>query len=135
MSERHGHCLCGQSIFTLNEDNPTVALCHCTHCQKVTGSAYSVNVLAPRDKFTVSGPLKKFDDVGDSGKRITRWFCSECGAPIWSDAEAMPGVAIVKGGSFDDTSWIKPTLEIYCGSRQAWTAPHEGLAAFAKMPG
>lgn len=135
MTKHSGSCLCGKTTFTLEDENPTVALCHCTHCQKSTGSAFSVNALAPRATFTVSGPLKKFEDVGDSGKAITRWFCSECGAPIWSDAEAMPGVAIVKGGAFDDTSWIKPTLEIYCDSKQVWAPLQDGLATFAKMPG
>ena len=47
----------------------------------------------------------------------------------------MPGVAIVKGGAFDDTSWLKPTLEIYCNSSQAWAPLQEGMATFAKMPG
>lgn len=72
MAEKHGGCLCGQVRFTVTEDNPAVAICHCTHCQKVTGSAFSLNALAPRGKFSCSGPLKKFDDVGDSGKALKR---------------------------------------------------------------
>ena len=82
-----------------------------------------------------SGPLKAFDDIGDSGKPLKRWFCSQCGSPIWTEADAMPDTAIVKASAFDDTSWIKPTLEIFCDSRQAWTPKIEGLASFAKMPG
>jgi hypothetical protein len=116
--KRLGHCLCGKTSFVLDEQNPTVALCHCTHCQRATGSAFSINVLAPREKFSVSGPLKAFDDTGDSGKSLRRWFCSECGSPIWSDAETMPGTAIVQGGAFDDTGWIRPAMQIYCESKQ-----------------
>ncbi|MCI4680370.1 GFA family protein [Rhodoblastus acidophilus] len=135
MSEHKGSCLCGKTTFTLTDDAPTVALCHCTHCQKSSGSAFSVNVLSPRARFSVSGPLKKFDDVGESGKPLRRWFCSECGSPIWTEAEAMPDVAIVKAGGFDDAGWIKPTLEIFCDSKQQWTPLPEGLARFARMPG
>ncbi|HUO53578.1 MAG TPA: GFA family protein [Rhodoblastus sp.] len=135
MSEHKGSCLCGQTRFTLTDDAPTVALCHCVHCQKSSGSAFSVNVLTPRANFSVSGPLKKFDDVGESGKPLKRWFCSQCGSPIWTEAEAMPDMAIVKVGGFDDTGWVAPTLEIFCDSRQQWTRLPEGLARFARMPG
>lgn len=135
MSEKHGGCLCGKVRFTVTDEAPTVALCHCTHCQKLTGSAFSLNAISPLAKFSVSGPLKAFDDVGDSGKKLKRYFCSECGSPIWTDAEAMPGAAIVKASAFDDTSWIKPALELYCDSRQAWTPKIEELTSFAKMPG
>ncbi len=135
MAEKHGGCLCGQVRFTVTDDAPTLALCHCTHCQKTTGSAFSVNALSPSAKLRVSGPLKAFDDIGDSGKPLKRWFCSQCGSPIWTEADAMPDTAIVKASAFDDTSWIKPALEIFCDSRQAWTPKIEGLASFAKMPG
>ena len=135
MTERHGSCLCGKSRFTLTDENPTVAICHCTHCQKSTSSAFSLNALAPREKFSVSGPLKKFDDTGDSGGAVARWFCSECGSPVHTEAAALPGMAIVKGGLFDDTSWLKPTLQLYCDSRQPWTPLAEGTANFAKAPG
>jgi hypothetical protein len=135
MTLRSGSCLCGQSHFTLDDDQPTVAICHCTHCQKSTSSAYSVNAISPRAKFTVSGPLKKFADKGDSGGAVDRWFCAECGSQVWTEAEAMPGAAIVKAGCFDDTSWLKPTLEIFCDSRQKWTPLVEGAGSFAKMPG
>ncbi len=51
--KRHGSCLCGKITFTLDEENPTIAVCHCTHCQKQTGSAFSLNALAPGSKFHV----------------------------------------------------------------------------------
>jgi hypothetical protein len=135
MTVHHGKCLCGKTCFTLADDKPTVALCHCSHCQKSTGGAFSVNVLSAAANFTVTGPLKKFDDIGDSGKPVRRWFCAECGSPVWTDAEALPGTAIVKAGLFDDTGWIKPALEIYCESSQAWTPAAEGATRFPKMPG
>jgi hypothetical protein len=135
MTERHGSCLCGKTQFTLKDDKPTIAICHCTHCQKSTSSAFSVNALSARSNFTVSGPLKKFDDIGESGGAVTRWFCGECGSPIYTEAAALPDTAIVKGGVFDDTSWLQPALQIYCDSRQTWTPLAEGTANFAKAPG
>jgi hypothetical protein len=74
-------------------------------------------------------------DKGDSGLGLNRWFCAECGSPIWTEAEAMPGAAIVKTGCFDDTRWLKPTLQIYCDSRQDWAPLAGETANFPKMPG
>jgi hypothetical protein len=135
MTIRHGSCLCGKTRFTLDDEQPTVAICHCKNCQKQTASAYSIVAISPREKFTVSGPLKKFADKGDTGGSVDRWFCAECGSPIWVEAEAMPTSAIVKAGCFDDTSWLNPTLQIYCDSRQEWAPIPEHTANFAKMPG
>jgi hypothetical protein len=47
----------------------------------------------------------------------------------------MPGAAIVKTGCFDDTRWLKPTLQIYCDSRQDWAPLAGETANFPKMPG
>ena len=135
MTERHGKCLCGKTTFALNDDNPTVAICHCTHCQKSTGSAFSIVAIAPRDRFVCAGPLKKFEDVGESGGAVNRWFCAECGSPIWTESSAMAEAAIVKAGCFDDTSWLKPTLQVFCESREAWVPLVDGTANFARMPG
>lgn len=135
MTRRSGSCLCGKSHFTLDDEEPTVAICHCTHCQKSTASSFSIVAISPREKFTVSGPLKKFADKGDSGLAVDRWFCAECGSPIWTEVEAMPGAAIVKAGCFDDTRWLKPTLQIYCDSRQDWAPLASDTANFAKAPG
>jgi hypothetical protein len=134
VTKKTGQCLCGRTTFTLTDDNPTVAICHCTHCQKQTGSAFSIVTISPRDRFVCAGPLKKFNDIGESGGAVSRWFCAECGSPILTEAAAMAGAAIVKAGCFDDTSWLKPSLQIYCDSRQEWAPLAEGTANFAKTP-
>lgn len=57
-------------------------------------------VVVPKDKFTTSGPIKKWKGTADSGNAVYRWFCSECGSPIAHDPEAAPVIAI-KGGTLD----------------------------------
>ena len=43
--------------------------------------------------------------------------------------------AILRAGTLDDTSWLKPTMEIYCDSKQPWVQLGGGLKSFPKMPG
>jgi hypothetical protein len=115
-----GGCLCGQVHYAAEAEPVFVGLCHCSHCQKSTGSAFRVAVAIPTAALSVQGTLKTFDDRGDSGKILHRRFCPDCGSSIVNEGDAMPGVSIVGAGTLDDSRWVEPTLEIYCDSAQSW---------------
>jgi hypothetical protein len=134
MAEMTGGCLCGQVRYTANTDPVFVGLCHCTHCQKQTGTAFSVLVGIPKSAMSIQGRLKTFHDTGDSGQPVDRNFCPECGSPIFSDVAVMPGLTFIKAGTLDDTSWLDPKMHVYCGSAARWTPIPEGSQKFAKMP-
>lgn len=112
------------------------AVCHCSHCQKTSGSAFSVVLGVPADSvvLTKSDTLATFKDTGTSGKYVLRKFCKACGAPVISDAAAFPGILFVKAGTLDDTSSIKPSLHIWTGSAQSWVAIDETAKTFPENP-
>lgn len=112
-----GGCLCGQVRYTAADATMTV-LCHCTHCQKQAGSAFSIVVVTPKAGFSVEGPIKTYVDKGDSGADVLRRFCEVCGSPIVTEADN--DLAIIKAGTLDDTSSLKPTVQLYCDSAQPW---------------
>jgi hypothetical protein len=130
-SSYQGGCLCGRVRYTAKDPVMSV-LCHCTHCQKTSGSAFSTNVLVADANFTLSGTTKAFHDKGDSGKSLDRHFCPECGSALFTRAEALPNLTIVKAGSLDDPSWVQPASQIYCDSSQAWVKGSLDMKAFAK---
>lgn len=123
MQRMSGGCLCGAIRYSAEAKPAFTAVCHCRNCQKQTGTAASVIVGLPAGSLSIVGPIKTFDDTGDSGKSVRRQFCPECGSPIITDVEAMPGLTFLKAGTLDDTSWLKPVMEIYCDSAQSWV-PH-----------
>ena len=135
MREMAGGCLCGQVRYSANTDPVWVGVCHCKNCQRQTGTAFSVLVGIPNTAMSIQGQLKTFHDTGDSGLRLERNFCPECGSPIFTDVAAMPGIAFIKAGTLDDTSWLDPKMHIYCDSKEQWTPMPEGVQEFAKMPG
>ena len=112
MAELTGGCLCGQIRYTANADPAFVGVCHCTHCQKQTGTAFSVLVGIPKSAMSVQGHVKTFHDTGDSGQPVERNFCPECGSPIFSDVAVMPGITFIKAGTLDDTTWLDPKLHV-----------------------
>jgi hypothetical protein len=76
----------------------------------------------------------KIHDKGDSGQSVDRNFCPECGSPIFSDVAVMPGLAFIKAGTLDDTSWLDPKMHVYCDSKEHWAQIPEGSQTFGKMP-
>jgi len=53
MPKIEGRCLCGDVRYTSAAEPVVVALCHCTHCQRQSGGAFSVNVGVPKGALTV----------------------------------------------------------------------------------
>jgi hypothetical protein len=134
MVEMTGGCLCGQLRYSASAEPAFVGVCHCTHCQKQTGTAFSVLVGVPKAAMKTQGRLKIFHDKGDSGQPVERNFCPECGSPIFSDVAVMPGMTFIKAGTLDDTSWLDPKMHVYCDSKEHWTPIPEGSQTFGKMP-
>ena len=76
MSKMNGSCLCGSIRYTCDAEPLLTAVCHCPHCQKQSGTSFSVIVAVPKDSLTIAGQtLKTFDDVGESGLPVLRRFC------------------------------------------------------------
>jgi hypothetical protein len=93
-------------------------LCHCTDCQRQTGTAFSIVVGVERDALHVDGDtVSSFTTVGeDTGEAVHRQFCTACGSPIVSLPDATPDLAFIKAGTLNDRSWLEPEMEIWCRS-------------------
>jgi hypothetical protein len=135
MTKIAGSCLCGAVAYTTDAAPVMAAVCHCTHCQKQSGGAFSVNVAIPKGslQFT-AGRTAVFEDKGSSGLPVYRHFCSSCGSPIFSDVTATPQLDWLKAGTLDDASWVKPVANIWCQSAQGWVAYPEDVPRFAQNP-
>jgi len=129
-----GGCLCGKVRYSADAEPIFTGVCHCTNCQKGTGTAFNVVVALPKAAVIVEGPLKTFEGHGDSGKSTYRRFCPECGSGLIDEAEVMPDVVMIMAGTLDDASWVKPAMEIFCDSAQPWVSLGGERQRFAKMP-
>jgi hypothetical protein len=134
MPEITGSCGCGKVTYTAAADPVFVGICHCKTCQKSTGTAYSTVVAVPAASMTVSGTTTRFTDKGDSGNATHREFCPACGSTLTQSADIMAGITMIRAGTLDDPSWVKPGMQIYCDSAMPW-AKIEAVQSFPKMPG
>jgi hypothetical protein len=124
MTETHtGHCLCGQVQYTVAGDPLMVGICHCRHCQRQSGAPFSVVWGVADAAFAQAGTTREFLDRGDSGSVVRRLFCGECGSPILSRIDAMPGISFVKAGTLDDPDACPAAFEVYCDRAWTWLPP------------
>ena len=116
-----GSCLCGAVQYSTKAEPKMVAICHCLDCQRQSGGAFSVNVLVPIDEAEMTGEsLAQYVVDGDTGTSVVRNFCNNCGSPLSTELPAFGNLAAIKAGTLDDSSWVKPTIQIWCDNSQPW---------------
>ncbi len=125
-----GRCLCGEVTYEVAGDLIATAVCHCDRCQRQSGAAFSVNLVAHESQLTVSGELKTYVETGENndGEYVRRRFCGSCGSPIVSEIVMSAGIVAVKAGTLDDKSAVLPNVEVWCVDRQPWVSL-PGMAA------
>jgi hypothetical protein len=132
MSGRKGSCLCGAVRYALKSEPRAIAICHCTHCQRQSGSLFSFNLVIREADYEQSGETKVYVDKGDSGQPVYRHFCGSCGSAIFAKTALAPGKVVVKGGTLDNMEGLRPQTEVYTDHAVKWLAPITGAARFAQ---
>ena len=98
-----GGCLCGKIRYEISEAPRLVYTCHCTECQHLTSSAFSIALAVAGFRLTADEP-QPFESVADSGRVKIRWVCPVCGCWLFSTGNPV-------------------TACIGCGLVR-WTIPH-----------
>jgi hypothetical protein len=129
-----GRCLCGKLTYSANAEPALVCVCHCKECQRQSGSAFASLVFIPSETFRMEGESKTFTQLGGSGQPVKRLFCPECGSTVALDAAVAPNMMLITSGSLDDTSFVKPTRNIFCDSAQSWVPLTQETQNFSGPP-
>jgi hypothetical protein len=118
-----GGCLCGAIRYTISAPITALRACNCRNCQKASGTGASVNAVVPTDAFRITqGTPKHYaDSATQSGRTLSRYFCGECGSPIYGERNPKPGFVVVRAGTFDDSSGLKIATHIWTASARPWS--------------
>lgn len=135
MPKLSGKCLCGAVSFSGDADIKLMANCHCADCRAATGAAYGTLVFVDPADIRISGELKVFKHVADSGAAMEKRFCPTCGSQMFGANSNRPNMISIRAGVLDQTDRVKPAVNVYMDSRIPSTPIDPGLKAFAKMPG
>jgi hypothetical protein len=116
-----GGCHCGRIRYQATIDPESVSICHCTDCQRLTGTAYRVSVRARREDLgLLAGSPRTYIKTGDSGAQRAQVFCPECGSPLYTYAVADPARVGIRVGSIDQRRDLVPARQIWCRSALDW---------------
>lgn len=134
-----GGCGCGAIRYELAAAPLEVYACHCTDCQRFTSSAFSLGMVMDEAAFRLTGKQAQPapTHVAESGRIKTRRICPDCGTWVYGTPRPgtlVPMVRIVRGGTLDDTSWLRPTTHYWTRSKQAWIVLPDGDAIFETQP-
>lgn len=133
MPEKHtGRCACGEIEYRLTAEPILVNICHCTWCQRETGSAFAVNgvIEADRVELTRGAPVAvDLPSPSGGGQRVMR--CPACQVALWSHYLAgSPALAYIRMGTLDDTRDVMPDVHIYTSTKQDWVVLGEGVPVY-----
>jgi hypothetical protein len=129
-----GGCACKAVRYDVSADPIAVMNCHCRACQYASGGGYTTAVVVPRGTLTVTkGSAKSYTSTGDSGGKVTRMFCGDCGSPLFSEPEMGP-FQVVKAASLDDPGKLTVGGALYTSEAQPWAHIDPAKPAFEKMP-
>ena len=128
-----GGCHCGAITYEAEIDPGTVAICHCTDCQTLSGSAFRVVVPAKREGFKLVGTPKTYVKTGESGRKRAQTFCEHCGTPIYSAEIADPQVFSIRLGTARQRAELPPQRQIWCRSALGWAMHLEPVRQLAKQ--
>jgi hypothetical protein len=93
--------------------------CHCETCRKATGTAFATNIAVATDDFVISSGSELVKAFESSPKKY-RYFCSGCGSPLYSQAEATKQMVSVRCGTLDEDPSVRPTVHFYAASKAPW---------------
>lgn len=124
-----GGCHCGALRYELSAPPLMIYNCHCTNCQKITGSAFVVSATIPEAAFEFTrGEPHRIEWLSDAGNQRYGHFCGDCGSRIVHGQTPSSGFLSLRAGTLDDTSWVEPVGDIWTRSAQPWLK-FDGLVA------
>ena len=127
-----GGCACGAIRYRLDDSPYVVNCCHCTDCQRETGSAFAVNAAIEATLLHTEGPEPQAVQLASaSGAGQTVLRCPNCQTALWSHYGALgTKAAFVRAGTLDDPGSCPPTAHIWARSKLAWVVLDPAIPAF-----
>jgi hypothetical protein len=129
-----GGCLCGGVRFRVDAPLVVATYCHCTRCQRRTGTAASAQARIQPGSLTVTQGEELIRTYAPPDG-FPKLFCGACGSALWSRSPDDPGIMSVRLGAFDGDPGIRPSLRQFVAYAASWEdIPDDGLPRYAERP-
>lgn len=133
---QEGGCVCNKIRYSISGSPLRVTICHCTWCQRRTGSAFGVELVFEKDQVVFhSDSVSVYRHVSDESSRwLDQQFCNTCGSNIGLTLEAVPSIQSISAGSLDDQNWSELTRldrrHVFTRSARQWSVIPEDVEQY-----
>jgi hypothetical protein len=127
-----GGCLCGAVRFEVSGPILSAGYCHCTHCQKRTGTGSSANCRVAREGFRLLAGAELLASF-QPPTGVPKLFCSQCGSALFSGDPFSDAEVAVRLGAFDRDPGVRSQYRQFVDSAAAWEpVPDDGLTRYPR---
>jgi len=114
-----GSCRCGQVAFELRAQPIITTACHCTGCQKMSASAFSLSALVLDEQFVITQgePV-----IGGLHGATRHYFCPHCLSWLFTRPEGNEAVVGVRSSLLDNPRQFAPFMETWTGEKLPWAS-------------
>jgi len=131
-----GHCRCGETRLRISAPPILTMACHCTGCQRMSASAYSLSAAIPTRGFEVTRGEPVQGGLRDP--QLRHFFCPACMSWMFTRppdivTRFLPEFVNVRATMLDDVSWFSPFIETWARTKLPWvTTP--AVHSYAEFP-
>ncbi len=117
-----GGCTCRAVRYRMLTAPMFVHCCHCTWCQRETGTAFALNAMIEADRVELlRGQVEVVQTPSNSGKGQKIARCPACKIALWSNySGAGEAIRFVRVGTLDEAFRLKPDIHIFTSTKQPW---------------
>jgi hypothetical protein len=113
-------CQCGQLSVMLPGPTQTVVACHCSYCQRRSGSPFGVLAYYPAETLKISGNASLYERPTASGGKFETYFCPTCGSSVYAKAGKHPSMLGVAVGAINDPRFPAPARSVWEEGKHEW---------------
>jgi len=125
-----GGCNCGAVRFEIDAPLVSALYCHCTRCQRRTGTAASASARTEPDSFRITDGEDRLR-AWKPADGAEKWFCGDCGSALFSRRPLEPEQIGVRLGAIDGDPGVRPSARQFVAYAAPWEPiPDDGLPRF-----
>lgn len=128
---KDGGCRCGALRLRISAPPLLTMACHCTGCQKMTGSAFSLSAAIPSQGFAITQGETVLGGLRTPG--LNHHFCPRCMSWVFTRADAMDWFVNLRVTMLDEASWSVPFIETFTREKLPW-ATTPAVHSFPEFP-
>ena len=127
-------CHCRQLTYRYSGQPHCCYTCHCTDCQRASGSAFTSNMIVDLADISLVSGLASEVRYPHNNDQLNVICCQTCGTDLYLFFTSRPDTATILTGTFFQQHWFSPVAHIWTRSAASWLKLDDGLPCFARQP-